>query len=160
MKNQNNPTARQQGLVVQEMPGETLVYDVDSNKAHCLNQSAAFVWRSCDGNNSVGDIVKQFEISGGGKVTEDFVWLAIDQLNDNDLLETTMPPRFKGQSRRQALKTIGLASVVALPVIASLVAPPSALGSVSCACATPAECIGRTGCPSIVVCNAAGLCAP
>jgi hypothetical protein len=160
MKNQNNPTARQQGLVVQELPDETLVYDIDSNKAHCLNRSAAFVWRSCDGSNSVADIVNQFELNGGGKVTEDFVWLAIDQLNDNNLLEAGVPLRFQGQSRRQVLKTIGLASVAALPVIASLVAPPSALGSVSCACQSPAECANRTGCPSIVFCNTGGVCAP
>ena len=74
MKNSNNPMARQNGLVVQEMPDEVLVYDLDTNKAHCLNQSAAFVWKSCDGSNSVGDIVRQFESTGGGKVTEDFVW--------------------------------------------------------------------------------------
>jgi len=50
--------ARQNGIVVQEMPDEVLVYDLDSNKAHCLNQSAALVWKSCDGTNTVGDIVK------------------------------------------------------------------------------------------------------
>src|SRR6187397_2685832 len=109
MKNSNNPVARQNGLVVQEMPDEVLVYDLDSNKAHCLNQSAALVWKSCDGTNTVGDIVKQFD----GKVTEDFVWLAIDQLNENGLLQNEVAPRFQGQSRRQVLKTIGLASMVA-----------------------------------------------
>jgi Coenzyme PQQ synthesis protein D (PqqD) len=160
MKNQSNPTARRQGFVVQEMPDETLVYDVDSNKAHCLNRSAAFVWRCCDGGNSVADIVRQFERNGGGKVTEDFVWLAIDQLNENGLLEDGISSRFPGRSRREALKKIGLASVVALPVIASLVAPPSALGSVSCACQAPAQCAQLTGCPSIVNCNTGGICAP
>ena len=76
MKNPNdpqNPMARQNGLVVQEMPDEVLVYDLDTNKAHCLNQSAALVWKSCDGNNSVGDIVRQFESNGGGtKVSANF----------------------------------------------------------------------------------------
>lgn len=46
----HNPMARQSGLVVQEMPDEVLVYDMDTNKAHCLNQSAAFIWKSCDGS--------------------------------------------------------------------------------------------------------------
>ncbi len=157
--NTNNPMARQTGLVVQEMPGEVLVYDLDSNKAHCLNESAALVWKSCDGTKSVTDIVRQFESNGGGKVTEDFVWLAIDQLNENSLLENDISPRFKGQSRRQVLKTIGLASMVALPVIASLVAPQSALGAVSCACTTPANC-AATNCPSMINCNGVGVCAP
>jgi len=147
--------ARQNGIVVQEMPDEVLVYDLDSNKAHCLNQSAALVWKSCDGSNTVADIVKQFD----GKVTEDFVWLAIDQLNENGLLQYEVAPRFQGQSRRQVLKTIGLASMVALPVIASLVAPSNALGATSCTCTTPSSCLGRA-CPSTSNCNANSLCAP
>lgn len=159
MNNPNNPMARQNGIVVQEMPDEVLVYDLDSNKAHCLNQTAAFVWRSCDGTNSVGDIVKQFEATGGGKVTEDFVWLAIDQLNENGLIANEIAPRFAGQSRRQVLKTIGLASMVALPVIASLVAPQNALAATSCSCTNNGQCLNRS-CPSTTNCNSVGLCAP
>ncbi|HVF48225.1 MAG TPA: PqqD family protein [Pyrinomonadaceae bacterium] len=157
MNNPNNPMARQNGLVVQEMPDEVLVYDLDTNKAHCLNQSAALVWKSCDGTNSVADIVRQFD----GKVTEDFVWLAIDQLNENNLLASKMAPRFAGHSRRQAIKTIGLASMVALPVIASLVAPQTALGAVCCACTTSTDCTapGRAACPART-CNTRGVCAP
>ena len=49
MNNSQVPVARKQGLVVQEMPDEVLIYDLDTNKAHCLNQTAAFVWKSCDG---------------------------------------------------------------------------------------------------------------
>lgn len=160
MNNPNNPMARQKGLVVQEMPDEVLVYDLDSNKAHCLNQSAAFVWKSCDGNNSVTDIVREFETSGGGKVSEDLVWLAIDQLNEKGLLDGEVKPRFQGQSRRQVIKTIGLASMVALPVIASLVAPQNALASVSCACTSNANCGSQSQCPSITNCNGSGVCAP
>ena len=158
--NTQNPTARQTGLVIQEMPDEVLVYDLDSNKAHCLNQSAAFVWKSCDGNNSVADIVREFEKNTGGSVSEDFVWLAIDQLNENGLLKNNVAPRFQGQSRRQVLKTIGLASMVALPVIASLVAPRSAMAAVSCNCSSAANCANLVNCPSTVNCNANGVCAP
>lgn len=145
-----NPKARFNGLVVQEMPDEVLVYDLDTNKAHCLNSSAAMVWRSCDGTRSVADIVKEFERSGNGGVSEDFVWLALDQLQENDLLETKLAKRFSGQSRRQVLKTIGLASIVAVPVIASLVAPPNALAVVSCVC-NPAN--GNLDCTAPGNCN-------
>src|SRR3954464_3494461 len=160
--NSQNPTARQNGLVVQEMPEEVLVYDLDTNKAHCLNRSAALVWKSCDGNNSVADIVREFESTGAGRVSEDFVWLAIDQLTENGLLENNVPSRFQGQSRRQVLKTIGLASIVAVPVIASLVAPQKALGSVSCVCTSAAACNTppNASCPSTQNCNQIGLCAP
>ncbi|MFN0138551.1 MAG: PqqD family protein [Pyrinomonadaceae bacterium] len=155
-----NPVARQKDLVVQEMPDEVLVYDMNTNKAHCLNPSAAFVWRACNGNNSVEDIVRDFESNGKGKVTEDFVWLAIDQLHENSLLENEIVPRFAGQSRREVIKTIGLASMVAVPVIASLVAPQNALAAGSCACVNPAGCAGRVSCPSTTICNSSGQCAP
>lgn len=155
-----NPIARKSDLVVQETSDEVLVYDLKTSKAHCLNGSAALVWRSCNGSNSVADIVREFESNGLGSVSEDFVWLAVDQLNEIDLLESNIAPRFNSVSRRQALKTIGLASAVALPVIASLVAPQQALGSVSCACQVPANCLGLTGCPSQQVCNTNFVCAP
>jgi hypothetical protein len=157
---QTNPKARQQGLVVQEMPDEVLIYDLDTDKAHCLNKSAALVWRSCDGTRSVADIVREFESTGAGKINEDFVWVALDQLSENSLLEEGVAPRFAGQSRRQVLKTIGLASAVAIPVIASLVAPQHALANLSCACTAPGPCATATSCPSTVNCNPSGTCAP
>ena len=46
---QQRPVARQEGLVIQEMPDEVLVFDLKTNKAHCLNETAAFVWKACDG---------------------------------------------------------------------------------------------------------------
>lgn len=154
-----NPVARQKDLVVQEMPDEVLVYDINTNKAHCLNPSAAFVWKACNGKNSIADIVKQFEANGKGKVNEDFVWLALDQLQENALLENDIAPRFAGKSRRQVIKTIGLASMVAVPVIASLVAPQNALAAVSCGCSRAADC-AATLCPSRVNCNGSNVCAP
>jgi hypothetical protein len=159
MNNPNNPIARQNGIVVQEMPDEVLVYDMESNKAHCLNQSAALVWKACDGSHSVADIVKEFDRTGAGMVSEDFVWLAIDQLRENGLMADELTPKFSGQSRRQVLKTIGLGAMVALPVVASLVAPKNALGSVSCACQVPVNCLTLV-CPSTSNCNQNGICAP
>lgn len=154
------PLARHKELVIQEMTDEVLVYDLNTNKAHCLNPSAAFIWRACNGNNSIDDIVDQFELDGKGKVSEDFVWLALDQLQENALLDDLVAPRFEGQSRRQVIKKIGLASMVAIPVVASLVAPQNALAVGSCACVVPGDCITQTTCPSTVNCNGSGICAP
>ena len=162
MNNSQFPVARKSGLVVQEVPDEVLVYDLDSNKAHCLNQTAALVWKSCDGRNSVAEIARLVENQTGGKVTEDFVWLAIDQLSENALLEQELKVNFAGQSRREVMKKIGLASMIAVPVIASLVAPQSALAASSCNCNTGNACQApsRAGCPSTTNCNGVGVCAP
>lgn len=141
MINPQFPIARQEGLVVQEVPNEVLVFDLNSNKAHCLNETAAFVWKSCDGKNSVSDIAGLLRSTTGNEVTDDLVWLAIDQLQTNDLIEAKTEPVFNGRSRRDAIKKIGLASMIALPIVASLAAPKNAMASVSCVCNTlPSEC--------------------
>jgi|SRR5437773_2449574 len=159
MNNSQYPVARKSGLVVQEMPDEVLVYDLNSNKAHCLNQTAASVWKACDGKTSVSEIAGFF----GGGANEDLVWLAVDQLSENDLLEHDVKSKFNGQSRRDVIKKIGLASIVAVPVIASLVAPQNALAAQSCNCSNNNQC-GSANPPNAMcpaaTCNPVGLCAP
>ncbi len=160
MKSSQVPIARKEGLVIQETSDEVLVYDLTSNKAHCLNQTAAFVWKSCDGNKSISEITKLLENESGSVIHEDLIWLAIDQLNEKNLLKKEIATNFGGRSRREVIKKIGLAAVVALPLVVSLTAPTSALAANSCACVTPGDCTTQTGCPSLVNCNLGGLCAP
>jgi hypothetical protein len=164
MDNSQFPVARKSGLVVQEMPDEVLVYDLNSNKAHCLNDTAAKVWKACDGNTSVAEIAANF----GKGSNEDLVWLAIDQLSESHLLESQISTKFKGQSRRDVIKKIGLASIIAVPVIASLVAPQNALAAQSCNCVNNNQCIsgpngngrGGTICPSATCNLSVGACRP
>lgn len=158
MNNSQTPEARQEGLVIQDMPEEILVYDLDTNKAHCLNQTAAFVWKACNGENTVSDISELFSRQSSDPINEDFVWLAIDQLNEKNLLKSDVKSKFHGESRRSVIKKIGLAAVVALPIVASLAAPTSVLAVSSCACINNnAQCTAQSGCPAI--CNAgSGRC--
>ena len=128
MNNSQKHTARKEGLVIQEMPDEVLVFDLETNKAHCLNETAAFVWKACDGKNSVADITKSFGNQSGTTVPEDLVWLALDQLKEKNLVENKdeIVVDYNGMSRREVIRKVGLASVVALPLISSLVAPTAA----------------------------------
>jgi hypothetical protein len=148
MNSSQVPVARKEGLVIQEMPDEVLVYDLDTNKAHCLNQTAAFVWKSCDGRNSVADITKLVGADSGNHVPEDLVWLAIDQLSEKNLLANDLKANFNGSTRREVIKKIGLAAVIGIPVVASLTAPTSVMAAVSCACTgtTNADCLPQPGC--------------
>ncbi|MDQ5844969.1 MAG: PqqD family protein, partial [Acidobacteriota bacterium] len=52
------PLARQSSLIVKELEDETLVYDQETDQAHCLNETAALVWKNCDGRNSVNEIAR------------------------------------------------------------------------------------------------------
>ncbi|HSE36933.1 MAG TPA: PqqD family peptide modification chaperone [Blastocatellia bacterium] len=127
------PEARRDGLVVQELSGEVLVYDLKRNKAHCLNSTAALVWEYCDGKTSVTGIARAIEGRTNGPVEEDLVWLGVEQLSKSDLLRerATLPNETVGLSRREVMKRIGLAAAVALPVVTSIIAP-SAVQAATC----------------------------
>jgi len=160
MKNSQLPLARNTGLVVQEVPDELLVYDLHNDKAHCLNHTAALVWRSCDGKTAISDIASKLSSEVGENISDDFVWLALDGLSKNDLLEKKITANFAGESRRSVIKKLGLASIVAVPIIASLAAPQNALAVASCACIQASDCAGMGSCGSTNICNCDGLCAP
>ncbi len=145
-KQQLIPEARTEGLVVQELSGEVLVYDRDRNKAHCLNSTAARIWGYCDGKTPVAEIAREIEGELQTPVDEDVIWLGIEQLSKTHLLRecTALPEQKAGLSRRDVMKRIGVAAAVALPVVTSILAP-SAAQAANCsasgqACTTGAQC--------------------
>jgi hypothetical protein len=151
------PEARREGLVVQELSGEVLVYDRERDKAHCLNSTAALVWQYCDGKTPVSEIARAIEGEMQAPVDEDVIWLGVEQLNKTNLLRerTTLPGHKSGLSRREVMKRIGLAAAVALPVVTSILAPTASQA---------ANCLpSGTGCTSGVQCCSqlcnAGTCA-
>ena len=149
--NEQLPQARHERLIVKELPDEALVYDLDNDKAHCLNNTAALVWKNCDGQTSVEDIAASVGLEMGTSIDERVVWLALDQLEKFNLLESapTKPTNLVGMTRRQLVRSIGVASL-ALPVILSMTAPIAAQ-VVSC----PTGGGGRPpGCP----CSGGGNC--
>ena len=159
-----NPGARKNELVIQEMQDEVLVFDIKSNKAHCLNQTASAVWKYCDGTNTVLEIRNLLEMQTGFDISEDLVWFAIDQLNERKLLENEFENKFAGRNRREVLKKIGLAAVVTLPIVASITAPSAAMAAacsgtvtscLGCATNTPCDVNGNG---IIGMCMAGGLC--
>jgi len=127
-----SPVARTESLIVKEVDGETLVYDLKTDKAHCLNETAALVWKNCDGLKSVSEISKVLSADSNASVKDEVVWLALDQLEKFDLLEETpaQPAIFGGLTRRQMVARVGVAAI-ALPAIMSIVSPTArAAGSV------------------------------
>src|SRR6266705_4019616 len=125
---QSLPEARREGLVVQELSGEVLVYDRERNKAHCLNPTAALGWRHCDGKTSVAQIARAIAEETNAPVDEDLIWLGVEQLSKTHLLrERAMMPEHKtGLSSREVMRRIGLTAAVVLPVVTSIVAPTAA----------------------------------
>jgi hypothetical protein len=132
----NNPKARETELVVQELKDEVLIYDLTTNKAFCLNETSAAIWNLCDGKSSVSDITKQLSKQLKQPVTDDLVYLALDQFKQDDLLSgnNEIEIKFDRLSRREAIRKVGFASMVALPLISSLVAPTAAMAQSGSTC--------------------------
>jgi hypothetical protein len=161
----NNPKARGTELVVQELKDEVLIYDLNINKTYCLNPTSAIIWNLCDGNNSVSDITNQLSKQLKQPVTDDLVYLALDQFKEENLLldNQTVEIKFDGLSRREVIRKVGFASLIALPVISSLVAPTAAMAASGAAvCRTsnqscsPTSALGN--CCSGLFCSTSAQC--
>ena len=141
----NKPLSRQSDILVQDLEDELLIYDLRINKAFCLNQTSALVFQFSDGAKTVSEISELMSQKLGILVSEDFVWLALQDLEKENLLGKSkeLTDILANLSRREMVKKVGLASMVALPIIASVIAPsPAAAQSAnpSVRCQAPAEC--------------------
>jgi hypothetical protein len=145
-------------LVVEDLTDETLVYDLERHRAHCLNPAATLVWRACDGRTSVAEAAARLERElrlVGGKA---LVWNALDQLARAHLLEpgAVLPP---ARSRRALIRALGLgaAAAVLLPAVDSIVSPVAAQAA---SCVTSAECesLLPPACTGQPVCGPPGMC--
>jgi hypothetical protein len=123
------PKARGKDIVVQILGKEVLIYDLNTHKAYNLNETASAVYQACDGKTSVSEISFLLGKQLKSPVTEDIVWLALDGLKKDNLLSNSeeLTIKFDGLSRREVIRKVGFASLIALPVISSLVAPTAAM---------------------------------
>lgn len=168
------PRARTEGLVVRALPDEVLVYDLERHQAHCLNATAAVVFKHCDGRRSVGQIARilRRELDLDAPADESLVWLSLERLEKARLLEEREPD-LAAPSRRELVRRLALVTAT-LPVVATILAPTPAEAAASgcidhvatpcqdpasngvkCDCATKAfcdgtctagVCLGGTGC--------------
>jgi hypothetical protein len=142
MKERQFPRARLECLS-REFGDEVLVYDLQRDMGHCLNSTAAATWKLCDGNNSLSQIARTLSRQFSTKVDESVVFQALVQLADVHLLVEPVVGA-KLLSRRVAMRRIGIAAAIALPLVTSIVAPTPAHAA-SCfpnghPCTSPAQC--------------------
>ncbi len=149
------PLARKESLIVKELSDETLVYDLDRDKAHCLNHSAALVWKHCDGRKTIREIGQALEGELNTTIDDRVILLALDQLGKRDLLQAHRQEYLGNVSRRQLVRTLGFVAV-SIPLITSIVAPvpaqaASGLPPGAC-CNSPGECQSGT-CTQNPICS-------
>jgi len=155
------PRARKEGLLVRDLGDEVVVYELESHRGHCLNRTAALVWRACDGRRTVAAIAAQLGRDADVPADEDLVRFTLRKLLDARLLDPGT--REATLTRRELARRIGQAAL--LPVVVSLLAPrPSEAATCNaancpggvCNCAgqpNGTSCWNGTDCSSYVCCN-------
>jgi hypothetical protein len=155
------PVARSQGLVVEHLAGETLIYDLERDEAHHLNPTAAAVFALCDGRTTASQMAAGLAQRLGHPVSAEAIGEALMQLAERELL-TRVPAIEPGVSRREVVRKaalVGAGAAVAGPLIKSIVAPtPAMAASPGCkengaSCSSGNEC-----CPGLICCKDIGDC--
>jgi hypothetical protein len=119
-----NPKVRQDDLLLESLPAELLVYDQRVHQAHCLNASAAAVFRCADGTRTVAEIAHAASDELQAPVDEDVAWAALEELDKHGLLDTPLPLTPDGAGRRRVL-AVSAAAVLA-PLVIAIAAPTPA----------------------------------
>lgn len=147
MPEQYLPAARKSKLLVRELAEEVVVYDEEGHRAHCLNRTAALVWKSCDGRTNVSGIAERVGGQLAAPVSDELVCLALEQLADSDLLAPAVPRPTPPDrvSRRKMLSRLGAAAVL-IPLIASIDSPTVAQAESCIPCSPENPCPGEMSC--------------
>lgn len=126
------PKARTEQLIVRELGPETLVYDLERERAHCLNPAATEIWRQCNGQHTLSELAEMdsnlFRSEPQDQRAE-LLRLALVELDRADLLDGKLEgldPE-KVLSRREAIQQFG--GLAALPMVISLMQPSPATHS-------------------------------
>ena len=116
------PRARTEKLITRQLPGELLVYDLRRHKAFCLNETAAMVWRHCNGQRTVAQLAEELTREYRSPADEQLVWLALHQLEKSHLLQTGGGHHIAPVTRRRLIRA-GIISAIALPLISGIISP-------------------------------------
>jgi hypothetical protein len=169
--NRANPDARSEGLLCEHVGRETVVYDTETAEAHCLKPVAASVFTHCDGKRSIAEISALVSRHLDDDVSVEAVEDAVAQLHEHGLLKEAADSDVFTISRRQMLRrtaTVGGAAM-AVPLIASAVAPIPAFATATCTpssnstavgCNSPSDCSGGSAFSGVGTCSCKAFPSP
>jgi hypothetical protein len=146
------PVARDEGLLVEQVADETVVYDSKTKAAHCLSPLASIVFARCDGRTTVEELAAVATERLGEPVDPPLVVDALAQLEERELLAVT--PRLEVSpdgrlSRRQMIGKSAAAggALVGASLITTIVAPtPAAAQTQMCDPASLCRCCEKDAC--------------
>ncbi len=111
----DRPERRSEQLIVQEVAGDVVVYDRETDQVSALTGVDAEVWNACDGERTVGEITETLALPEGE------ILGSIARLDNADLLNASV-------SRRAMLRKAALGgAVLGGAALVSLAAPAVAM---------------------------------
>lgn len=134
---------KKNGLVVQDLGNEVIVYDPVSHRAHALNRTAALVFERLDGKHNIEALARHVGRALEQPPQKALATAAVNELAAAGLLATPV----EALPRRALLR--GLAAGLT-PLVISVTVPAAAAAQ-SClnafaACALPADCCAGLNC--------------
>jgi hypothetical protein len=136
-------------MLSREVLDELLIYDHKKYLGHCLNQTAALVWKACDGRTTVSEITRMLQ-QVDPAIDEQVIYFALGKLKKAGLLSEESVLETAKISRRDLVRRAGGIAILAIPVVTSMLMPTPARAA-SCfpaghLCTNPALCCsGRCG---------------
>src|SRR4051794_37094973 len=153
------PFVRENGLLVEEVGDETVVYDLDTKDVHCLAPLAATVFHYCDGRTTPAQCATAISEKLGSHTDEDAVLDVVAQFEERGFFRSpmlTVHNENDGYSRRDFARrsAVAGAAVFAAPLITSIVAPTAAMAAsgiaTGCAgCGKNPDCASNHCCQSV-----------
>jgi hypothetical protein len=145
-------------VIVERLPGETLVYDQTRDTAHCLSDTAAAVFDLCDGTRTRPALATLAAQRLGRRFDEAELDAVLEELRSKALFDDETAA--EGVSRRQVLLAGGGAAAAAL--ITTIVAPlPAAAQSGTPQGGGPGDpCTSAGNCNQGLECQSSSCCVP
>jgi hypothetical protein len=150
------PQRRDDGLLIEHLADETVVYDRSRHAAHCLDRLSTRVWELCDGRTSPAGLVEILRGEPGVKVDETVVRLILERLGEASLLRERhrpepAPAKAGRRTRRTAARELALLALGGIVLSLAAPTPAAAASSISdnSICTSSSQCCANC-------CKAAG----
>src|SRR5437763_11771256 len=104
------PVARSQGLLMEEIDAEKVIFDEETKQAHCLSALATVVFERCDGETSAAELARSASAHLDEQVGEADIEQVLAQLEERGLLASPLPITI---SRREMVRKSAVAGATA-----------------------------------------------
>ena len=121
------PRRRPNGLLVEQLEGEVLLYVEPTHRAFCLNAAAKRVWESIDGARDVAAIAREASLDS------ELVGSTLREMGEAGLLVEVPDLQRVDLSRRRLVR----AGLVAIPLILAITVPRAAEAASACTVGLP-----------------------